>query len=161
MSKSNVVKVGDVISVPAAPDMCFFCIVIIVRKLLYLGVLKGLHAPFASINDVIRQELVLAAWTADAEIRFKRWKIVGSKEISGLGLNEPSYIVGFQGEQWVEDADGNRVRRASKGEVAMLAPRTSFSPAAFEHVVLAMNGHGTWQANWDGLLIKGGQAKQN
>jgi len=149
---------GDVLSIPSVSGLQFFSLVLIARKLLYLAVFKGLYAPTTSFHDVVQHEPALAAWTADAEIQFGRWKIVGRKETKELGLSQPSYLVGFEGEQWVEDVDGNLVRKASEYEAATLTPRRSFSPAAFEHVVLAMNGHGAWRANWDSLLIGGVRA---
>lgn len=153
MAKHPRAKLGDVIAIPLDETSFVLAQVIAKTKLLYLSVYPEIYDEIPKLADALKTRPALAGWTADAEIHFGRWPILGNAPVDNADYLKKRYLVNYIGEPWVENFEGDLLHKASKGELDSLYNRSSYSPAAFEHVIRAFSGLENWQPNWDRLVI--------
>lgn len=153
MSRGRTGKVGDVIAIPVDGGVYATAQILKKTKLLYLVVFSGLGEVLPDCKSIYDASAALVGWTMDAKIYHEDWKIVGN---CGLHLPErylKNYLVEYNGEQWVQDFDGNLVRVASDEDKKRFFLKSSYSPVRLERAIRAFNNIEEWDDDFDDLLI--------
>jgi hypothetical protein len=116
----------------------------------YIGMFRSLHVERPDLNQVVRDEVVLAGWTMDALVYHGRWIVVGH----GLPLPLvpfPNFKIGQEGEVYVTDVDGEFLDEATAEERELLDYGFSLAPIGFQDAFEAMHGFRDWRDHYQKL----------
>lgn len=107
------------------------------------------------LEAVVNSKPVLLGNTLDAKIWHGHWPVIGSREpcLDGIPFPKFKVSIGRSNAVYVISYDGNKRRRATEDEEALLELRTTVSPALFERALKAFHGIEEWNEKFDKLRV--------
>jgi hypothetical protein len=116
----------------------------------YIVVFEPAFQSNAALGDIVKTQLLLCGWTADARFYSGDWERVGN--MPAMAFSFPEYKVGISGRQWVTDVEGNALRLATPDVAKTLRFQSSESPITFEKAFKAHHGDLPWESRYEELL---------
>jgi hypothetical protein len=100
-----------------------------------------------------RRQPILVAETMDTRLTSGEWEIFGNAAIEDPSPSLTVVPIGLDGQQWLQDFEGNLLRPATPQEISALRTRKSFSPAAVEEAILSLHGMADWNRAYDAMKV--------
>ena len=152
MKRRTRTKAGDIVAIPIGGQWAH-CQVLVKRDVLYVGVFAGLRSTPEGFEFNPPARFILTGWTMDAKISRGDWLVLDNFPEVDLDHWKRNYLVGYDGQTWVEDFDGRLEHVATFEENASLFLRSSYSPARLERVIRAINSLEKWDSEFSDLLV--------
>jgi hypothetical protein len=150
------VKVGSIFLIPLATGQAMCGQVLRVGKVLTVVVFAEATSPDHALAHAESAQPALLCQTFDALLHHKRWPVVGHLP-ARTDFPMPTFkvSVGTPDNVIEEDIDGTRLRSLSPAEAEALPFRKVVAPIRLDKAAKAMNGEGTWEPEYDSLLLPG------
>jgi Immunity protein 26 len=148
------VKAGDVFVIRAPDGRYGLGQVISPGGVMYIAVFAKLYDGVPNADEVLSADVLLVGWTVDALFHHGRWKVIGSRPVVGERFPYPSYKVVVEGEIRIRDFSGTHFRRCNPDEEKLVDYKTTIAPIRYQRALLAYNGIGQWDSDFDPLTVK-------
>ncbi|HYG29065.1 MAG TPA: Imm26 family immunity protein [Allosphingosinicella sp.] len=152
MGKRIKISGGDIFRFSAGTDGYGYGQVLVTDIIQYIVVFEPVFSSTATIEEVIREDRLLAGWSSDALMWHGQWLIVGNAP--PIDFTFPQYKIQIEGQTWVTDFKGKSLRLATTDEARDLRFHTSNAPITFERAFKAYHGLLPWKAHYDELRLE-------
>jgi hypothetical protein len=142
-------EIGDVFEMPIRNGKRGYGVIVICKKLLYVIILKSLHAVRPAIEQLVGDDIAFVGWTMDALIYHREWTVFLRGYPSRADIPFLNWKVQLGGEMVTTDFAGQTFLGTIRAnEVDLLEFQTSRSPMIFQHALEALHGIGEWRSEY-------------
>jgi hypothetical protein len=152
------INVGDIVSIPISDDK--YCYGQFFDGDIMSGcylIFDGLYEKPPLLEEIVRNRILLLAFTNGLAIAENVWRIIGNTHIPD-NIQIPKFKVGFMENgitrTMVTDFKGNFLSVATENEINKLKNMTSCTPGLVEDAIKAQYGILPWNDGYNWLLYE-------